>query len=252
MTKAHNEITKITQKVCFPAAPPAVSLESPIPVIPDGEAELMMIDCPIFKFPKCPSSSSDQENQKPLVMDRGRRKGKILNIGSLDLGSFLWSFCRSRVFLVTCLIFSLTNVTFLGVDGRLMCGTRVSAGGLVVRSFLGVALSDVSNLSPAAYQKPASAPNTPPSSSRRRRCTSSVNYKEPSISSYVPRLTPALLSLKLQPFLTSPLCFRKLRRGDKFTDTRFLRSPIFKQKPTSRRSSLKKMEIYNESFVGCR
>ncbi|XP_067268044.1 shugoshin 1 isoform X1 [Chanodichthys erythropterus] len=167
-------------------APPAISLESPIPVIPDGEAELMMIDCPIFKFPKCPSSSSDQENQKPSVMDRGRRK-----------------------------------------DGRLMCGTRVSAGGLVVRSFLGVALSDVSNLSPAAYQKPASAPNTPPSSSRRRRCTSSVNYKEPSISS-------------------------KLRRGDKFTDTRFLRSPIFKQKPTSRRSSLKKMEIYNESFVGCR
>ncbi|ROL52955.1 Shugoshin 1 [Anabarilius grahami] len=155
-------------------APPAVSLESPIPVIPDGEAELMMIDCPIFEFPKCPSSSSDQENEKPLVMDRGRRKG-----------------------------------------------------GLVVRSFLGVALSDVSNLSPAAYQKPASAPNTPPSSSRRRRCTSSVNYKEPSISS-------------------------KLRRGDKFTDTRFLRSPIFKQKPTSRRSSLKRMEIYNESFVGCR
>lgn len=155
------------------------------------------------------------------------------------------------MFLSTCLIFSLTNLTFLGVDGRLMCGTRVSAGGLVVRSFLGVALSDVSNLSPAAYQQPASAPNTPPSSSRRRRCTSSVNYKEPSISSYVPRLTLALF-LKLQPFLTHLLCFRKLRRGDKFTDTRFLRSPIFKQKPTSRRSSIKRMEIYNESFVGCR
>lgn len=168
---------------------------------------------------------------------------------------FYLGFChlrQSRVFLTTCLIFSLTNFTFLGVDGRLMCGTRVSAGGLVVRSFLGVALSDVSNLSPAAYQKPASAPNTPPSSSRRRRCTSSVNYKEPSISSYVPHFTPALLFLKLQPFLTNLLCFRKLRRGDKFTDTRFLRSPIFKQKLTSRRSSLKKMEIYNESFVGCR
>lgn len=113
----------------------------------------------------------------------------------------------SPVFLTTCLIFSLTNVTFLGVEGRLMCGTRVSAGGLVVRSFLGVALSDVSNLSPAAYQKPASAPNTPPSSSRRRRCTSSVNYKEPSISSYVPHFAPALLFLKLQAFLTNLLCF---------------------------------------------
>lgn len=152
-------------------APPAVPLESPIPVIPDGETELMMIDCPIFEFPKCPS---DQENELPLVMDRGRRRG-----------------------------------------------------GLVVRSFLGVALSDVSNLSPAAYQKPSSAPATPPSSSRRRRCTGPVSYKEPSISS-------------------------KLRRGDKFTDTRFLRSPIFKQKQASRRSSLKKMEMYNESFVGCR
>ncbi|CAM4630312.1 unnamed protein product [Leuciscus chuanchicus] len=154
-------------------APPAVSLESPLPVIPDGEAELMMIDCPIFQFPKCPSNSSDQENDKPVVMDRGRRRGR-----------------------------------------------------LVVRSFLGVALSDVSNLSPAAYQKPACALATPPSSAPRRRCTGPVNYKEPSISS-------------------------KLRRGDKFTDTRFLRSPIFKQTQASRRS-LQKREIYNESFVGCR
>lgn len=152
-------------------APPAgVSLESPLPVIPDGEAELMMIDCPIFQFPKCPSNSSDQ-NEAPVVRDRGRRRGR-----------------------------------------------------LVVRSFLGVALSDVSNLSPAAYQKPACALATPPSSAPRRRCTGSVNYKEPSISS-------------------------KLRRGDKFTDTRFLRSPIFK--PASRRS-LRSVEIYNEAFVGCR
>ncbi|KTG41871.1 hypothetical protein cypCar_00007096 [Cyprinus carpio] len=103
---------------------------------------------------------------------------------------------------------------------------EICLGGLVVRSFLGLGLSDMTNLSPAAYQKPMSAQNSPQSSSRKRRCMSTVNYKEPSINS-------------------------KLRRGDKFTDTRFLRSPIFKQKPTSRRSSLKKMELYNESFVGC-
>uniref|UniRef100_A0A8C1TUZ2 Shugoshin 1 n=1 Tax=Cyprinus carpio TaxID=7962 RepID=A0A8C1TUZ2_CYPCA len=167
--------------VCVPPENPSQSepsqeicqVESPIPITPGGEAELMMIDCPIFEFPKHPCSSSDQENEMPLV-NRRRRKG-----------------------------------------------------GLVVRSFLGLGLSDVTNLSPAAHQKPMSAQNTPQSSSRKRRCTSTVNYKEPSINS-------------------------KLRRGDKFTDTRFLRSPIFKQKLTSRRSSLKKMELYNESFVGCR
>ncbi|KAL0166463.1 hypothetical protein M9458_038307, partial [Cirrhinus mrigala] len=55
--------------------------------------------------------------------------------------------------------------------------------GLVVRSFLGLGLSDVTNLSPAAFQKPMSAQNTPQSSARKRRCTSTVNYKEPSINS---------------------------------------------------------------------
>ncbi|XP_052389691.1 shugoshin 1 [Carassius gibelio] len=161
-----------SQEICL-APPSAVSVESLIPITPGGEAEFMMIDCPIFEFPKRFSNSPNQENEMALV-NRGRRKG-----------------------------------------------------GLVVRSFFGLGLSDVTNLSPAAYQKPMSAQNSPQSSSRKRRCTSTVNYKEPSINT-------------------------KLRRGDKFTDTRFLRSPIFKQKPTSRRSSLKKMELYNESFVGCR
>ncbi|XP_051992046.1 shugoshin 1-like isoform X1 [Xyrauchen texanus] len=162
-----------TQEI-YLAPPSTVEVESPTPVTPGGEVELMMIDCPIFEFPKCPSNSSDQENKMPLVMNRGRR----------------------------------------------ICG-------LVVCSFLGLGLSDVTNLPPAAYQKPLSTRVTPKSSTRKRRCTSTINYKEPSISS-------------------------KLRRGDKFTDTRFLRSPIFKQKLTSRRSSSQKMGKYNESFVGCR
>ncbi|XP_056335545.1 shugoshin 1 isoform X2 [Danio aesculapii] len=106
---------------------------------------------------------------------------------------------------------------------------RRRTGGLVLRSFLGLALSDVSNVvCPAARQTSSSAGHTPQSCRRQRRAASAVNYKEPSINT-------------------------KLRRGDKFTDTRFLRSPIFKQKSSSsRRSSLKKMEIYNEAFVGCR
>ncbi|XP_060748839.1 shugoshin 1 [Tachysurus vachellii] len=102
--------------------------------------------------------------------------------------------------------------------------SRRKKGGLVVRSCLGLALSDVTNLSPAAYQASLPGRDSTPGLCRKRRCTSVVSYKEPSISS-------------------------KLRRGDKFTDTRFLRSPVFKQKS---RRSLKAMEKYNESFVGCR
>ncbi|XP_026990069.2 shugoshin 1 [Tachysurus fulvidraco] len=102
--------------------------------------------------------------------------------------------------------------------------SRRNKGGLVVRSCLGLALSDVTNLSSAAYQASLPSRDSTPGLCRKRRCTSVVSYKEPSISS-------------------------KLRRGDKFTDTRFLRSPVFKQKS---RRSLKAMEKYNESFVGCR
>ncbi|XP_067357511.1 shugoshin 1 isoform X2 [Channa argus] len=95
----------------------------------------------------------------------------------------------------------------------------------------GLSLCDVTNLSPAAYCKfPSDARCSTPVPARKRRCTMVVDYKEPSLNA-------------------------KLRRGDKFTDLQFLRSPIFKQK-SDRRSVQKSRnsvsEKYNESFVGCR
>ncbi|NXG09155.1 SGO1 protein, partial [Sakesphorus luctuosus] len=55
----------------------------------------------------------------------------------------------------------------------------------------------------------------PQSPKCRRKCSVTVNYKEPSITS-------------------------KLRRGDPFTDTKFLTSPIFKKQKKPERRSLKK------------
>ncbi|NXG32099.1 SGO1 protein, partial [Dromaius novaehollandiae] len=67
-----------------------------------------------------------------------------------------------------------------------------------------------------------------PAPKRKRSCTLTVSYKEPSIAG-------------------------KLRRGDPFTDTCFLNSPIFKQKKDAKHHSVKKESLskYNEKFVGC-
>uniref|UniRef100_A0A8C5PPH4 Shugoshin 1 n=1 Tax=Leptobrachium leishanense TaxID=445787 RepID=A0A8C5PPH4_9ANUR len=93
-------------------------------------------------------------------------------------------------------------------------------------------LSDVTNLSGCSKVKKHSCPilnsdeKRTGSPTRKRRCTVTVNYAEPKLS-------------------------RKLRRGDPYTDTEFLNSPIYKHKDV--RKSIKKNSLsrYNEAFVGC-
>ncbi|XP_034776503.1 shugoshin 1-like isoform X2 [Acipenser ruthenus] len=100
---------------------------------------------------------------------------------------------------------------------------------------LPTSLCDFTNISSASREKELKIPGTllnsktakPLTPVRKRRCTLAVSYKEPTLNA-------------------------KLRRGDKFTDTEFLHSPIFKQECKRKSIKNEKFVKYNESFVGCR
>ncbi|XP_060637931.2 shugoshin 1 [Anolis sagrei] len=93
-------------------------------------------------------------------------------------------------------------------------------------------LGNITNVASSSSSHTRAAHSLPSSeekytSNNRRRCTISVSYKEPSIN-------------------------RKLRRGDPYTDTGFLNSPIFKEKKSRKSIKKKSLSRYNEAFVGCR
>ncbi|XP_066441731.1 shugoshin 1 isoform X1 [Eleutherodactylus coqui] len=100
-----------------------------------------------------------------------------------------------------------------------------------------ICLSDVTNLCRSSRNTESKKHSFPFSDSdrkisedpvRKRRCTELVNYAEPSLS-------------------------RKLRRGDPFTNSEFLLSPIYKSNNPKRKSTNRKsLARYNEAFVGCR
>ncbi|MCJ8739704.1 hypothetical protein PDJAM_G00050240 [Pangasius djambal] len=206
-------------KMCTEAADATLSIHTELQLPQSPAADLQFPES-LLSPPaeKSGQSTPDQESAKAAASG-GEMVSPLPDIPSAEAG----------LMMIDSPLFELTNCTNQSSEQEnsmavVMDKSRRRKGGLVVRSCLGLALSDVTNLSPAAYQASLPGRDSTPGLGRKRRCTSVVSYKEPSISS-------------------------KLRRGDQFTDTRFLRSPIFKQKS---RRSIKAMEKYNESFVGCR
>ncbi|XP_010207992.1 shugoshin 1 [Colius striatus] len=91
-------------------------------------------------------------------------------------------------------------------------------------------LSDVTNTTsafPSAGNATIVQEEGAKSPKRKRSCTLTVTYKEPSL-------------------------VKKLRRGDPFTDTHFLCSPVLKQQKYSVHRKKRVLSKYNEKFVGCR
>ncbi|XP_006851697.1 PREDICTED: shugoshin-like 1 isoform X2 [Chrysochloris asiatica] len=86
---------------------------------------------------------------------------------------------------------------------------------LSLKDITNVSLMPVIRIRKLSLSPKKNLENPTSSSMPKRRCTASVNYKEPTLSS-------------------------KLRRGDRFTDLCFLNSPVFKQKKDCKHRSKNK------------
>ncbi|XP_010778553.1 shugoshin 1 isoform X2 [Notothenia coriiceps] len=182
----------------------SVTLQQKIPVFRDEAAEPEMEEAPNSPHPAILRQDNNREphpgvsekdclpSVSPLVKEEMKRINSVLSSFGDSSGE---------------------GVPLLPHKTLKTCKKR----GLGVRTAgQGLSLCDVTNMSPAAHRsfsRNSEALCSTPVPARKRRYTSVVDYKEPTINT-------------------------KLRRGDKFTDLQFLRSPIFKQK--SRRTSVSK------------
>ncbi|KAK2830344.1 hypothetical protein Q5P01_018275 [Channa striata] len=206
--------------------------EESSPKAAEPEKEEPLNHSPVSSFSNSPDATNCQQENHPHPLREEMEEECLLPVSPLveaemkRIDSVLLNFCDSS-----------SDASPLLLQQKPQTVKTCKKRGLGLRTAgRGLSLCDVTNLSPAAYRKfPSDARCSTPVTARKRRCTMAVDYKEPSLNA-------------------------KLRRGDKFTDVQFLRSPIFKQK--SDRTSMQKsrnsvsgqkpFEKYNESFVGCR
>uniref|UniRef100_G1NES0 Shugoshin C-terminal domain-containing protein n=1 Tax=Meleagris gallopavo TaxID=9103 RepID=G1NES0_MELGA len=164
-----------------------------------------------------------EETEKKTEVNKSSEKSISKFVKGLG---FFYVFNGNRIMLLKIIGFTLLSTFFLRAEIELIFKFWQPS-----KSFHSH-LCDVTNIASSLLSK-GNAPVGPagersPSPKRKRRsCTLTVNYKEPSI-------------------------IGKLRRGDPFTDVCFLNSPIFKQKKDAKRNSTKKKSLskYNEKFVG--